>query len=77
MDPRKKHRQKIREYSEFGIIYRATLTIDGRIYIGQTIRSLKERISEHINKDRFYFNKAIKKYGENNFNWDIIYKANS
>ena len=30
------------------IIYKATNIINGKCYIGQTIRSLKDRINQHI-----------------------------
>lgn len=76
MNAKQRYRKKIREYSEYGIIYKATLLIDGRIYIGQTTRSLKERISEHSHKGLFYFNNVIAKYGIDNFKWEIIDKAN-
>lgn len=77
LDDCRKHRLKIREYQQFGIIYKATLITDGRSYIGQTIRSLKERTSEHSNRGRFYINYAIKKHGSENFNWEIIDYADS
>ena len=32
------------------IIYKITNTINGKIYIGQTIRTLDIRINEHFNK---------------------------
>lgn len=72
-----KYRKRIKEYSEFGIIYKLTLVIDGRCYIGQTIRSLKERISEHSHKRMFYINNAINKYGINNFICEIIEKVDN
>jgi len=60
----------------YGIIYKATLKLDGRIYIGQTTKQLKKRISEHKNaskKPKFdHFHNAIKKYGFDNFEWEII-----
>ena len=53
------------------IIYKATNKKNGKIYIGQTINSLKER-----NKSRKYgdtiFDRAFKKYGEDGFEWEII-----
>lgn len=59
------------------VIYRATNKVNGKMYIGQTKRELSIRINEHINdallgKYNFWFHKAIKKYGHNNFEWDIL-----
>jgi group I intron endonuclease len=66
----------------YGIIYCATNLINYKVYIGRTVNSLKSRISNHYTyarsnkpKDKLYFYKAINKYGENNFEWEIIDKA--
>lgn len=63
------------------IIYKAKFP-NNKIYIGQTSRSLEERIYDHsINfkhpykKNRLY--SAIKKYGINSIAWEVIYKANT
>ena len=63
--------------SMFGIIYRATNKINGKIYVGQTTRSFEERKSQHIsdalcNKYNMYFHRAIRKYGVDNFDWDVL-----
>lgn len=59
-----------------GIIYKATNTINGQVYIGATTQKLKERIKDHVcksNKDyNFKFQKAILEYGEENFIWEQI-----
>lgn len=59
-----------------GIIYKVTCLINGKVYIGQTINSLAKRKSQHIynaiDKDNNKFHNAIRKYGEENFNWEII-----
>jgi hypothetical protein len=64
------------------VIYKATNLINGKCYIGQTIQTLKSRKSGHIsdayNSSKPYkmvISKAIKKYGENNFKWEIICDA--
>lgn len=49
------------------IIYKITNKINGKVYIGQTIRSLKARWYEHCNDERRTFYRAIKKYGKENF----------
>jgi len=64
------------------IIYRATNLINNKVYIGQTIDSLEKRKYKHLwfskKKDcLWYFHRAIKKYGENNFKWEIIDQTNN
>lgn len=60
----------------YGIIYCAINTINGKRYIGQTIRDLDKRKSEHIsqanNGSKFAFHLAINKYGSDVFDWSII-----
>lgn len=60
----------------YGIIYKVTNLINGKIYIGQTVRTLEERINQHFydadKVDGFIFYKAIRKYGRESFNWCII-----
>jgi len=63
------------------VIYKATNNINGKCYIGQTIKSLRIRKSEHINKckhnriNNFY--NAAKKYGWDNFQWEVLCECNS
>jgi group I intron endonuclease len=57
------------------IIYKATNKINGKVYIGQTIKTLSERIKSHkshskTRKSIFY--SAIIKYGFEIFEWKII-----
>jgi group I intron endonuclease len=56
------------------IIYKAENRINGNCYIGQTSRSLIQRIYGHRNRagDNTYFSRAINKYGKENFDWDTI-----
>lgn len=77
LEDNRRYRLKIKEYPQFGIIYKAVLNSDGRTYVGQTTRSFKERISEHTHKGLFYFHYAIQKYGIENFTWEIIDYADS
>lgn len=61
----------------YGIIYKATNKINDKAYIGQTIKSLEIRKSQHISRalrerSDFYFYRAIRKYGVENFSWKII-----
>ena len=58
------------------IIYKVTNQDSGKVYIGQTTRGLETRKIEHIRESHknnpFYFHNAIKKYGEDNFKWEVI-----
>jgi len=67
----------------FGIIYKATNIINGKVYIGQTVKALEKRISGHYSNARknttpgSYFFKAIRKHGEGAFKWDVIDEADN
>ena len=60
------------------IIYKATNLINGKIYIGQTVNTLKYRKYQHIrDSKRLYhnndhFHNAIAKYGEESFKFEVI-----
>jgi len=60
-----------------GIIYKITNKINGKCYIGQTTRRLSERRKTHkwhaLNKiNNTSISKAIRKYGFENFDWQIL-----
>ena len=64
------------------IVYVAKNKINGKVYIGQTIKNLKKRESEHWsdtkNENRHaYFHKALLKYGRDNFIWEELEQCNS
>lgn len=66
----------------FGIIYKTTNKINGKIYIGQTIKNLEQRKREHLNEAKrdskeFYFYRAIRKHDSENFDWEILEQCNS
>jgi len=66
----------------FGVIYKATNKINGKSYIGQTVKSLEKRKNKHINDAKnnrynMYFHKAIRKYGKEDFIWEIVAECNS
>jgi hypothetical protein len=59
------------------IIYRATNLINGKVYIGKTIYSIRYRKKQHKTDSKnkinnMVFHKAIRKYGFENFKWSII-----
>lgn len=56
------------------IIYKIQNKINGKIYIGQTIKPLNQRISQHKSnsKNKSVIGNAIKKYGWDNFDAEII-----
>lgn len=54
------------------IIYKATNLINGKIYIGQTIRELKVRINEHKRSKKSLLGRAISKYGCDSFTFEVI-----
>ena len=56
------------------IIYKATNCINGKAYIGQT-KNLDQRIQEHCYNAKYAkyaFHKALKKYGFENFKWEVL-----
>lgn len=56
-----------------GVIYKATCLNTNQAYIGQTIRPLQKRIKEHERAfDGYAIHEAIRKYGKDNFVWEII-----
>ncbi len=60
-----------------GIIYAVQNKVNGKYYIGKTIRALEIRKKEHLSEAKAKrkdnsFHKAIRKYGEENFEWKII-----
>lgn len=61
------------------IIYKITNKINGKVYIGQTIRSLSVRWAKHCCKEKknYAIQNAIQKYGKENFTVEEIDGANS
>lgn len=56
------------------IIYKITNKINGKVYIGQTIRSLERRWVEHCQKESFcrLLHRGIQKHGKENFTVEQI-----
>ena len=62
-----------------GIIYKATNTTNGKVYIGQTSRTLEERRKEHESiakettwKTEGFFYGAIALFGIDKFSWEVL-----
>lgn len=63
-------------------IYKITNDINGKIYIGQSARNVKERFQRHINdaisnRLQTHLCRAIRKYGMEHFHYEIIDTASS
>lgn len=65
------------------IIYKAINKINGKVYIGLTTKSLEWRIMKHRqdhnrpNVHKAYLYRAMRKYGFENFTWEVIDTATS
>lgn len=60
------------------VIYKATNLVNGKMYVGKTY-NFEKRKREHIYDidDNCPFHRALKKYGLENFKWEIIDTASS
>ena len=55
------------------VVYVVRHIVDGKIYVGKTTRKLRKRIMEHLQNCRIsYFDRAIRKYGLENFDISIL-----
>jgi group I intron endonuclease len=63
------------------IIYKITNTVNNKSYIGQTVRTLRQRKNQHISESKrgkdttCYIHNAIRKHGDVNFKFEIIDKC--
>lgn len=62
------------------IVYKVTCLENNKIYIGKTVKTLNERKTQHFstakaNRGCMLFHKAIRKYGRDNFVWEILDKV--
>lgn len=58
-------------------IYKITNLINNKVYIGQTSTSMKQRMSEHLRHNLLPIDRALNKYGIENFEVEVIDEANS
>jgi group I intron endonuclease len=62
-----------------GEIYKITNKLNGKKYIGQTIRGAEDRFLEHCKprkgKKISYIQRAIQKHGKDNFSFEVIYRT--
>ena len=59
----------------YGVVYKATNTVNGKAYIGQTTKTICHRFSQHIRgslKSVSAFGRALEKYGPGCFVWEIL-----
>lgn len=61
------------------IIYKITNNINGKIYIGQTVQTLKRRFTAHATKKSSIsaITSAIQKYGRDNFSYITLAEYNT
>ena len=61
----------------FGVVYVITCKLDGKQYVGQTIKTVEERFKEHARYKKSLIGKTIRKYGKENFRYDVIKSCES
>ena len=63
------------------IIYKVTNSINGKLYIGQTTKSLDKRKAKHLSDANHLpivpFHKALSKYGKDCFKWETLEECSS
>jgi group I intron endonuclease len=67
------------------IVYKATNTVNGKVYIGKTVRYLSHAKARHHQRAKFvwkygclgHFYNAIRKHGFEAFAWEIVYRGTS
>jgi group I intron endonuclease len=62
----------------FGIIYKATNITNGKVYIGQTVKTLEHRKKIHQwTNTKYPFHRALRRYGRESFVWEILERCDS
>ena len=59
------------------IVYKYTHKVSGKCYVGQTAKTLHERHIQHLKYDDYYFQRALRKYGEDAFTCEVIAEADT
>jgi group I intron endonuclease len=64
-----------------GCVYLATNLINGKRYVGKTMKTLAARRASHIRESSgrkpHYFQRAIYKYGAKNFTWEELFTSDN
>jgi group I intron endonuclease len=64
--------------SHYGVVYKITNTANGKVYIGQTLRKLENRIQQYRKgQGNPYLNRAFEKYGFDRFTFEVIYDTDN
>ena len=70
--------------SYVGYVYKITNNVNGKIYIGETIRSIERRFKDHCidafgnnSHHNFYFYRAIRKYGIESFSIEELQQVSN
>lgn len=64
-------------FEKYGQIYKITNNINGKVYIGQTINSLRVRLNGHykVRKHTSLIHSSMRKYGKANFKIEALYTS--
>ncbi len=64
-----------------GVVYLATNKINGKRYVGKSRLTLEERKHTHMKEVRggsqYLFHRALRKYGEDGFSWEVLCNISS
>lgn len=61
-----------------GSVYIARCRVNGKIYVGKTLKEFKHRKHRHLKgaaSSNFIFHKAIIKHGQDQFDWAVVYQS--
>ncbi|MGG3857131.1 GIY-YIG nuclease family protein [Metabacillus fastidiosus] len=80
MRPNNNKYEVIRKFGDeikisFGVIYKLTNLVNGKVYVGKTGKKMEERLCWHYNRSKtknYPLCLAIRKYGWGNFECEVI-----